>query len=452
MVQKKGERLVANSLLFLVAAILIYSSANDFNFGGNSITGFQVAGAGLNPVLSPRLIWSFDINSPEWILDLDKVSDVDGDGINDVAVASYTEDHTLYLLSGATGNLIWSYTSSSTSTGISYISSLSDVDGDGFEDIAIGVNGIINDPAKFQVISGLDGTIIWSYTGSQPSVRDVEVISDVTGDGINDVVGGTATSTAPGKVRIFDGVTGTLFWDHEGHPIRDLEAIQDVNGDRVSDVVLGTQGNTGTLAYTNILSGSDGSLVWSQGPHFGWYVEPINQRTGKGQDVLGATPESSTGLYRLDKGSGDILWQFTGACSGEWIGVAEIIPDVTGDGEEDALAATTSVTPFSGCKRKVYGVDGVTGQPIWDVEGSVPGAQPVLFMIDDINGNGLMDVFAVASDVLYAIEGSKGDILWSYPVASGVYSGLAVDDINGNGVNDIVVGGDGVVYAFEGKK
>ena len=104
---------------------------------------------------------------------------------------------------------------------------------------------------------------------------------------------------------------------------------------------------------------------------------------------------------------------------------------------------------------------GLGGEPIWIYDSylyikHVETAQ--------LNGEGVLDIIAAEYDMdnyddasnVYGIDGSDGDMLWSYTINDGIRS-MAIADINNDGVMDAVAGAskgsttpDGKVHAIDG--
>ena len=86
-------------------------------------------------------------------------------------------------------------------------------------------------------------------------------LGDVTGDGVADVIVGTATGGA--HVKVFDGVTGAevrSFLAFDGFAGGVSLAVGDVDGDGRADIIVGTADGG---AHVKVFSGRDGSLLQS---------------------------------------------------------------------------------------------------------------------------------------------------------------------------------------------
>ncbi|MFH1278098.1 MAG: FlgD immunoglobulin-like domain containing protein [Candidatus Eisenbacteria bacterium] len=178
---------------------------------------------------------------------VERIADVNGDGVNDVLAGIWNATGTVYCFDGVGGGTIWSAPVGSYAY-IMHLAALDDVDGDGFEDVAVG-----SFDNKAVVLSGRDGSVIWSATVGTLNGGDVWKVGrveDVTGDGVNDVVAGSFDY----HVYLFDGATGDSVWVYNtGHRLYFVDGVTDISGNGVPDVVAGSQmltaGPPGGRAY-----------------------------------------------------------------------------------------------------------------------------------------------------------------------------------------------------------
>lgn len=172
------------------------------------------------------------------------------------------------------------------------VADVGDVDGDGFGDFAIGASYVsAATPGKTYVYSGatlLPLAILTSGSSGADSFGYwVCKAGDVDGDGFDDLaVSATTEATPPigaaGRVRIFRGVTPghvadfSLLRTYPGEQHQQYFGIsmsggQDQNNDGVPDLLIGSNlfDGPGEPAYDNrgkayVYSGADGSLLWSR--------------------------------------------------------------------------------------------------------------------------------------------------------------------------------------------
>lgn len=420
--------------------------------------------------IQSRVIWAFKTNNPSWVLVLDEISDVDGDGVGDIAAGSYNYDQTVYLISGKSGRLIWSYTPSQ-SSGIYALTKIKSINHDDLNDVVVGV---IGGPGRVQALNGANGALLWSYEVNHSNINDVEEISDVDGDNINDVIVSTGGSPSgpDNRVLVLNGRSGELIWDYYlgdsgvGNA-KDIEVIEDVNGDGIADVIAGTYGSVCPgpgSGSTFLFSGTSGDIIWSRSPNFGVLVDTISGiHNLADEDVLSAAScEFGIGdsyLYRLGGEDGEIIWQYENSLcpDGSEFYLTSSIGDVNGDSREDAVVISTPAGPF-GCDGGISLIDGESGTLVWQLQANAGGHKPTTDT--DFNGDGISDVLVSLelgseyeeslSGEARAINGKDGRILWSFDIYHNVISNLGVKDLNSNGRNDAIIGADGYVIALEG--
>lgn len=258
------------------------------------------------------------------------------------------------------------------------------------------------------------GEQIWAYQvpqASDMSPKAMAPIADITGDGKADLV----VCTEDNYVRLLNGNASGVaqqIWEHEiysGSIYRQnaLNIIADINGDGFQDVIVGTAWGDRSIVA---LSGKTGQQIWKH----------------------------STTNY------GD----------GGWIYQVDASTDYNGDNIPDVLAAAGNSQNNNG-PRRVYCLDGTDGTVIW--EAFLGGAGFSVIAIEDVNGDGIPDVLAGCSNpdetqgFVKAIDGSNGNILWSFTSSgSSVWALAQLDDINDDGVKDVMAGSfNGQLYLLD---
>jgi len=122
--------------------------------------------------------------------------------------------------------------------GITGFASLDDVNGDGYPDVV---------PAHFgsiaQAVDGLTGAVIWSQVVADKPATTAK-ITDVSGDGIDDVLIGTLYTS--NYCYFLDGVDGEVLHSRDFFtPVDGIAAIPDIVGDGSMEMVVG--GRDGSL-------------------------------------------------------------------------------------------------------------------------------------------------------------------------------------------------------------
>jgi hypothetical protein len=270
-------------------------------------------------------------------------------------------------------------------------------------------NDVTQDPIEID----LDGTGIeqdypigdnlWNYTittGWDNSVKAIMTISDVSGDGVADVIVGSEDNF----IRCFNGnASGSadILWENEAGDVwnqNDITIIEDINGDGYDDVIAGL---TGGVRAVKALSGKTGELIWIYDTYQfgdgGWIYQVwtgLDYNEDGSSDVLAASGGTATGsrrIFCIDGITGDAIWvKFTDGPNFSVIGVE----DFTGDGMPDVIGGASNSNETEG---KVHGINGDNGTIEWTftTEGSAIWAMEQLA---DINGDQIKEFFPVRWD------------------------------------------------------
>ncbi len=336
---------------------------------------------------------------------------------------------------------------------------LGDFDGDGIDDLVVTSRGLSgqNQPGSVYIHRmNADGTVreTTSFTISSPNFgTDVDAIGDVNGDGVTDlVVGSNVADGGNGAVFVvFLNSDGSMQSNvkigtnlNGGPPLTDdnifgasVSGIGDLDGDGTPDVSVGAylRGGTGAVfvlhlnadgtvrEYNEIRNGLNGlpSETLSSGDAFGYRVEGIGDLDGDG--VSDMAVQSANG----DSGRGKIHLLL-----------------MNRDGTVKALKNLSS------------GIDGVPVINVGDSFGRGIAA------IDDIDGNGIDDIFVGVrgDDTGGADRGAAyllflnadgtvadyrkiaGDLNGGPPLTNGDAFGdriASIGDLNGDGISEIAV-------------
>lgn len=327
---------------------------------------------------------------------------------------------------------------------------ISDVNNDGMADLVVGdlgapINGQSSGAAH--VVSGMDGSILFSFFGDQRDDRlgaNVAGVGDINNDGTEDVavtmliesIGGA--NLALGAVRVFSGSDGALLHEFAGLEYRrriNIDGAGDVNGDGFDDVLVGIpQLSYGSILYPApvdqgwvfVFSGLDGSTLYRMPGTLHAPVDPDSAQFGS--SVAGLGDVDSDGFDDFAASTLDSFLVFSGvdaslihvfpAHSSEFFGRAKIAAagDVDADGRTDFVLGVPrgSADGFQGYADVLSGLD---GSLLWRAYGltASSGFGNVLGSAGDLNQDGHDDVFI-------AEELSAANGYWSGAVR--VFSGL----------------------------
>ena len=390
------------------------------------------------------------------------VADVDGDGVEDVAVGApgpigvltipcISQDSELmarcarvkaggvYVFSGATGEFVrYLFRPDGTPPGFGVsVLSVGDVDGDGVADAAVGAIGNSNIGGAVNLYSGATGAALWTRLGAPPLVGDLfglylAALGDVTGDSRPDVLVGSpgyrpdpdSFDFTPGRAYVLSGVDGTFTRTHENPDPTDQDgfgagvaSIGDLTGDDVAEYVIAEAGApTAAGSLVHLFDGASGDLIRS-------IPSPVDQRNqgtsiGAKLALAGAGDRDGDGLPDLWVG---------GSRSGSAVLITAI--GATLATEADSVAGSgfgAVVVPIA--SRTVGAHDVAVGAPTRPV-GAVDGAGAVFLVRANHPPNAADDSYATAEDTPLSVA------------APGV---LANDtDADGDTLSVVVVDGPG---------
>ena len=391
--------------------------------------------------------------------------------------------------------------------------SAGDVNGDGFADILVSApfyDGSSTDTGQVNLYlgsnNGLSATVAWSLTGSNQHDRlgrGISSAGDVNGDGYDDVLVGIpsytqASPARPGRVLLFygssSGLTGTPDVTLEGVHNADtfgtsVARAGDVNGDGYDDIIVGS------VTYDNaetdegrlyLFYGSSSGLVttpaWTYESNqasawLGRMVSTAGDVNGDGYaDVMANAPRYDNG--QTDEG---IVWVFYGSANGpsstpDWsvesnqangqigedLGL-NTAGDVNGDGYDDVLIGRYNYSngeASEGLVSLYYGsASGLSTTADWTYESNQATATLGWSVgpAGDVNRDGYAD-FLVGADEYNTVVNNGGRAFLFYGDASGpagtpdwTLSGAQANssmgqavasagDVNGDGTVDLLLG------------
>ncbi|MEZ5065872.1 MAG: FG-GAP-like repeat-containing protein [bacterium] len=406
----------------------------------------------------PTLLWSqTGIAGTGLGSDVATAGDVNADGFDDFLIGARTSARVYVMLGGAGLPTLAGSLTSPTFVGLSAfgaaVSTVGDINGDGFSDFAVGAPTDSTDDYRegrvYVYLGNLGGTFnapVWEYESNVKNAElgaSVSFGGDINGDGYGDFLCAapnlTAGQTAEGRLYAFYGDGFTLdanpIWTADGEAApallgRGLCTAGDVNGDGYADVIAGAPAweDGGTFFDEGRVA------IWHGGPDAPGYFATQTQgdqenalygsalalgdfdADGFAEQVVGAADFDVSGL--ADAGR---VWiypgrpglpattpslMFDGAAAGDRFGsdVANV-HDVNGDGFDDLLV----------------GVEGAM-----DLGGNVSGAAHLF--LGSATGLGLTPAWTTSGESDAALYGHS--VAWA-------------GDVNNDGYADALVGSPG---------
>lgn len=336
-----------------------------------------------------EIIWQIQIpDNPgttlqdKQIRSLKQIPDVNGDNVNDVAVA--TGNYWTLCLNGITGAIIWQYSThfgpiNTGSVEWEEAMEIADVNNDGTFDVVIGCGG---GNEMVYALNGLNGNVLWSYGDvigtSDGDIESIKIKYDYNSDGLNDALVSASGVTNGGRhaAICLNALNGNvIFYRTQPQPFTD-------------DIVATESG--GAIGVNN-----------------------------------NGAPYSVTGF----DSTGNPVWSYTGP--GNTWSLIEI-PDVNGDGGKDILG-------LGGFTGSVFAITGNTGSQIWSRSlGSSNNGK--ITLLDDADGNGSADFTLSAPQSAFRVDSRSGNIIWSNSLGSSYLRGIDnIGDVTGDSIDDIAI-------------
>jgi len=395
--------------------LLLLSPAYSQVVGGEVQTYFKALGAAPGDLLGSAVAGAGDANGdgvPDFLVSAPKA---DFGGISDCGTVS--------LISGLDGSILQRWHGDATASGFgSALAGIGDINGDGFDDCAIGAPEA-GGGGKVLALSGIDGSLIFTWDGQPNSSFGISISSagDYDVDGFPDVIVGAPWDQDGGAAYVYSGRDGANLTAVHGWQFaytisgfgQSVSSAGDVNGDAISDLIVGARDEIDDVSGGGkafVFSGVTGHILhrfkWNQyGSSFGASVDgSIDVTLDQCSELIIGDP-SRNQVFVYSGRTGEILHRFIrNESSHRRFGfVAKGIADATGDGIADWLIGWPKNGYETGVgwardAGSIEVVSGVDGSTFWRVDGGFEGMNfgSSIEEVGDLNGDGISEIIVGA--------------------------------------------------------
>lgn len=327
---------------------------------------------------------------------------------------------------------------------------VTDVDGDGVLDVALGA-GREHKTGSVTVLEGGTGRVVWQRQ-YYDDVYASPVLIDIDADGVDDVVCGRRKRV--GGLQALDGRNGAVLWGlrgvnpDAGFPDTHFNSsipCPDLDDDGMPDLLClqgGGQDSTRPPGLLHLVSAATGRLIRTFVMPDGresYHVPSLDVRGDEGRIVLGTGGETVPGhLLSLTFPELEERWRVPSASKG-WVAGARL-HDFAGDGRRDVVAAA-----FDGLLARV---DGETGEVVWrrEHEGYEGYVTPGLGRFDERPGLDVVCAFAKGTWPVYDehstivwLNGETGEVLEERRFGVMATSQPLILDVDGDGWDEVLI-------------
>jgi hypothetical protein len=324
-----------------------------------------------------------------------------------------------------------------------------DVDRNGVPNILVGtsVNGILYN----YVYKGADCTIEWTALASGGwsfnTKGDVKgwVISDLDGNGRNEVLINSAKSSHPGSappteyLRVIQENSLEEWKFNRECGLTHSVYVTDLDGNGRGEIIMGTQNNK--VCAIRYKPADNKYLVWKYETKYPvYYVKSLDIDGDGGVETIAlADKYLDAYVYAISK-DGTLKWEsnikggvYTAMLPSNIIDVA----DLDADGKTEVVVGSYQ-----------HGVDVISsgGGLEWSYN-----TQNIVssILVSDLDGDGKKEVLVGSAPNVYTLDSSGGvKGMWTAPVDSTIYS-ISAGDIDDNGRKEVAIGTTKYIYVLD---
>ena len=332
------------------------------------------------------------------------------------------------------------------------IKQITDVNGDGINDVIVTTGNYFT--MCLNGNSSVTSDILWKFstdfgainTGAVGWEDAMQIREDVNGDGIPDVVIGCGGGNE--EVYTLSGRTGAIIWqygDSVGTADGDIMGIRvdkDFNNDGVKDVLISASGSGNGQGRHSVicLNGATGQEIFKVVQNSEFTYDIVSTQSG-GAIGLG----SNSGTYSVNgfNNSGTTIWTYA-ATGAEWS--LKEITDINNNNYTDIVG-------LNGFNGGIFAIDGNTGAQLWT--NSLGSSNNGTFItLDDLDKNGYNDITLSGPQSVFRIDPKTNTILWTSSLGSSFIRDVEdIGDVNDDTLHDIAVASQqpGKIFVLDGK-
>ncbi len=351
-----------------------------------------------------------------------RAGDINNDGVEDYCSTSPFPFHGFILMySGATGEVIHELHREGIQLFAMSIAAVGDVDGDNYDDVAIGTPARLIDNemlGEVIVVSGQTGSILWAVEGSESADLfgwSLAACGDLDGDGITDlIVGAPGTDAHPlppnveternvGAAAVLSGATGAplLSWtgsQPNGQAGFSVAAPGDLNDDGVPDLAIGADVACKVFLIDGVNGYPVGQLNGQAGSGFGYSMAVAGDVDDDGVDdlivgaprfMIGGEPCGRATIY--SGRTQQVIRGFTGDDRSELGSSVSALGDVDDDGYDDVIVAARRYPYGLNRSGRVTVYSGATGLRLNVISGPFDSTRfgSAVCGLSDLTGDGI---------------------------------------------------------------